>query len=151
MRTVTLRTLLDASIREEQEAQGLYRAAATRARDEATRRFLEALIVEESRHEQDLRALAARVDAEQVTLALDDAAGADGAVRDTNASDASEDAHSIRGLLLIALKREKRASAVYARMADAARDPVARSVLMSLAAAEEDHARRIRGYFQLSR
>lgn len=151
MQIVTLRALLDLSVQEEQNAQDLYRSAALQVKDAAAQRFLATLIAEESRHEQELRAIASRVNAEKLTLAIEDARELE-LVDAGNATDpAFEDTGSIHGLLLLALKREKRASAVYARMAEAAEDPVARAVLTSLATAEDDHARRIKAYFQLVR
>jgi len=151
MRVVTLRTLLDVSLREEQNAQSLYRSAAAQVKDGAAKRFLEALIVEERRHEEELREVATRVNDETLAIALDDAPPEEIAACEAAAAGDIEDGLSIHGLLLLALKREKRAAVVYARMADAAEDPVARSILLSLAEAEDDHARRIRAYFQLAR
>ena len=150
MSQISLRTLLDFTIDEERRSQELYRRAAELVSDGPARRFLEALLEEESRHEQELRAFASTVQPDEPAILLDAAALDSKAAEQGREDEVIEAGETARGLLLLALKREKRASVLYARMAAAAEEPSLREFLKGLSASEEGHAHRIREHFRLS-
>ncbi len=142
-----LASLIERAVLEEKLSVALYRRAAELAEDESARRFLVALADEECLHATELgEALsrlpaATRDDLEDEHLALLDAWA-------HGSEEALSGRETIRDILLLALKRENRARAVYERLARLTDEPELEALFTRFAECEGAHYQRVREQFR---
>ncbi len=146
---ITLKTLLEAAIEEEQNAQQLYRRGADMVDDKETKQFLNRLENEEKEHEKmifniketGLYDLDVQITNDSI---LDEIKQSHG-----NDSIAFDKEHSIEDVFEIALKREYQAQRLYTNIRDSVQQEELKKLFQGLADQEADHHRDVEKQFNL--
>jgi rubrerythrin len=126
--------ILDYAINSEQEAHDFYTDLAKRTRDNSIIEMFEGFAREELGHKRKLE----RFKAGEVVL-ISNAKVLDLKIADMVDDIEPHDEISLQEALIVAMKREKSAFALYTKLADATEDLSAREVLRALAQEEAKH------------